>query len=629
MPGEDSLLLVGGGGWLEDLASPQSLSARFFQPKPRSASPAKAARPTTAAQENATTEISPKERFRGAKQLFLSLERKKEKGAVDPPPPPSRNASQPHQPATPGRVGNSNGAGGRNASSSLEARQTEGQARWSRYEREQQQQHVVVDDSHQIHQHIDSRWPKSDRDTGYASRYSRDKSRSRDDFDESPPASAGSGGRTNVAAATSMFTKSGKKTSPESRDKYTSKRLSRFLSRETLESDGYDRIEEFDEPDPQQQQRNKVKRQPSRASLKVDLVQHRCEEEPPAHHHRGAASPPELLPPTVGGLRRGGGGGLLRREMTELDFRGYRGHQQASGGIQKLFGVPGELRAPWETAAARAKSPMGLPLWGRERALSPLARALSPARGHAVGRFPGEELAGRFPGGTRVLTSEYEQQQHRKSRSGSRGAVGALHRERSSLEKGYAAGPPPPPDRYPSLDLRNEKRKSLYETDLLVRQQLVAGGGGGGAADYRRRSYHELSDVDRIDQQHNNNSNNSRNFQHSGRKATTALVAAEQMVVSSGRTAYKHIPEPHRYPGLDRDNAPRMNPLAPLPFKPSGPVPFHHHPNHRSGPLSFDRPAMYRHSYADPSPPGANFPRVAAGPPAGGGRFGLASLKPY
>ena len=69
----------------------------------------------------------------------------------------------------------------------------------------------------------DSRWPKSDKDTGYVSRYSRDKSRSRD-FDESPPSGGGGGhhgGRGNI------FTKSGKKSNSETKDKYTSKRLSR------------------------------------------------------------------------------------------------------------------------------------------------------------------------------------------------------------------------------------------------------------------------------------------------------------------------------------------------------------------------------------------------------------------
>jgi hypothetical protein len=421
-----------------------------------------------------------------------------------------------------------------------------------------------------------------------------------------------------AVAATSIFTKSGKKTSAESRDKYTSKRLSRFLSRETLESDGYDRIEEFDEPEIP---RSKVKRQPSRASLKMDLG-HRRDEEP----HSGVL-PPEL---PLGGARRGGG--MLRREMTELDFRGYmqaRGQQQQqqqqqSGG-QKLFGAQGVNARPWEAAAARAKSPLGVPLWGRERALSPLARALSPVRGSGGdgGRFPSEEN-GRFPGGTRVLPSE-----HRESRSGSRGAAAAAARD-----KGFAPAAPPP-DRYPSLDLRNDKRKSLYETDLLIRQQLVAGGGGGSGGDYRRRSYHELSDIDRIDQQqhhhHGGGGHNSRNFQHSGRKATTPAEASPTAaMIVHGRNGYKHIPEPHRYPGLDRDNAARMNPLGPLPFKPAAAAVFHH--NHRSGPLSFERPAMYRHSYADPSPPGvAVFPRgvVTGGPPAIGGRFGLASLKPY
>merc|ERR1711963_1229595 len=69
-------------------------------------------------------------------------------------------------------------------------------------------------------------------------------------------------------------------------------------------------------------------------------------------------------------------------------------------------------------------------------------------------------------------------------------------------------------NRYPSLDLRNEKRKSMYEGagDVIARRHpphppLHPQPN----TDYRRRSYHELSDVDKLDMA-------ARNFQHSGRK---------------------------------------------------------------------------------------------------------------
>merc|ERR1712038_978606 len=99
-----------------------------------------------------------------------------------------------------------------------------------------------------------------------------------------------------------MFVKSGKKSSPDS--KLQSKRISRVLSRETLESDGYDHIEEFEEVD---KQRAKVKRQPSRTSLKLNFLRSgsrdRREEEDDSHH----AHPQEPGP----GPRRG----FMRREM--------------------------------------------------------------------------------------------------------------------------------------------------------------------------------------------------------------------------------------------------------------------------------------------------------------------------
>ena len=60
-----------------------------------------------------------------------------------------------------------------------------------------------------------------------------------------------------------------------------------------------------------------------------------------------------------------------------------------------------------------------------------------------------------------------------------------------------------------------------------------------------------------------------------------------------------------------------------------GPMPM---PRDPRGPRSFDhpgsRPAMFRHSYAEPSGSSGGFARVSPAP-HGHGRFGLASLKPY
>ena len=183
-------------------------------------------------------------------------------------------------------------------------------------------------------------------------------------------------------------------------------------------------------------------------------------------------------------------------------------------------------------------------------------------------------------------------------------------------------GPSVPPDnRYPSLDLRNDKRKSMYEGagEVMRRHQLPEPN-----TDYRRRSYHELSDIDKLD-------HSPRNFQHSGRKVSAepiGLPSRTSRMPEHSPRGYKQLPDQQRYPGLDRETA-RPNPLAQSPFK----TPMYHpNPNLPSrGPRSFDhpstRPAMFRHSYAEPTAP-SGFARVSPGP-HGHGRFGLASLKPY
>jgi len=177
------------------------------------------------------------------------------------------------------------------------------------------------------------------------------------------------------------------------------------------------------------------------------------------------------------------------------------------------------------------------PLWAPP---GPRERALSPGRN----RFAGEE---RYPT-TKVLAPEFK----KETKSGTR-------------------GPSVPPDnRYPSLDLRNEKRKSMYEGagEVMRRHHPEPN------TDYRRRSYHELSDIDKLE-------HSPRNFQHSGRK-----VAAEPIGLPS-RTArmpeqlprgYKHLPDQQRFPGLDRDSA-RPNPLTQGPFKNTL-----YHPNTNRGP---------------------------------------------
>jgi len=374
-------------------------------------------------------------------QMFMSLERKKSKDKTNEPKAGKlpANAQKTQEKLLKNEVGDKEvgkRSGDIRPSIALEERRIQGHARWSRYEQEQKSPGG---------QEPEPRWPKSDRDTGYASRYSRDKSRSRD-FDESPP-----------APRPNLFAKSGKKSSPDSKEKYTSKRLSRYLSRETLESDGYDQIEEFEEveKDVKEKQRTKVKRQPSKTSLKLDYRRNTSRDS-----GRGEESPPEPPP----GPRRG----FLRREMTELDMKGYM--QSRDRDMPDRFG--NKFRPPPP------------PLWG---APGPRERAMSPVRHRFVDeeRFP---IPGahqeRYPG-TKVLAPEF----------------------RRDLKPGPRGSTVPPDNRYPSLDLRKDKRKSMYDAEAVRRHYPEHNN------DYRRRSYHELSDVDTLDQL-------GRNFQHSGKKSS-------------------------------------------------------------------------------------------------------------
>merc|ERR1719189_2404069 len=74
--GEDSLILVQLENQGDSLQQQPNLSSRFFQPRSRSGSspPGKAG-----GKEQAQSPETSKERFKGAKQLFLSLERRRSK----------------------------------------------------------------------------------------------------------------------------------------------------------------------------------------------------------------------------------------------------------------------------------------------------------------------------------------------------------------------------------------------------------------------------------------------------------------------------------------------------------------------------------------------------------------------
>jgi len=587
----DSLIMVNAkSSWAQEEpgnAAQQALSSRFFQPRSRSGSsppgkPLNRANIFRSPERSQSPEpTSPKDRFTGAKQLFMSLERKKEKERKPSISPqrnqhasksPQRNA----QKVLPEILLNKNmpeiddvnkGVSGEvRHTSALEERQMEGQARWSRYEQEQFRPE-------------ESPWPKSDRDTGYVSRYSRDKSRSHD-FDESPPSS-----RPN------MFVKSGKKTSTDNKDKFQSKRLSRFLSRETLESDGYDQIEEFDEIE---KQRTKVKRQPSKTSLKLDYRRAASKD---SGRGEDDSTPPEPPP----GPRRG----FLRREVTELDLKGYMQSKGQTNGFSRKY-TPSR-NAP----LLNEKQPLwALPGMPRERALSPVRP-----------RFVREE---RYPA-TKVLSPEFKKDSKKDSKKDLKkdSKLGI----RGMRESGLVVQAD---NRYPSLDLRSDKRKSLFEGngEVMRRNNYPEPN-----TDYRRRSYHELSDIDKLEHAA------PRNFQHSGRKVSNDPIGLLPSRTHRGEQTkgYKQLPDQQRFPGLDRETARQHTSLmhgAPHPgpaFKNTAYHPSNGGSRNPRGPPSIEhpgsRPAMFRHSYAEPTANPTSFARVSPAPH--GGRFGPTSLKPY
>ena len=175
----------------------------------------------------------------------------------------------------------------------------------------------------------------------------------------------------------------------------------------------------------------------------------------------------------------------------------------------------------------------------------------------------------------------------------------------------------------------------MYEGagDVLARRQQYPEPN----TDYRRRSYHELGDIEKLDHAHGPGA---RNFQHSGRRMNPEPIGLPSRAPRGHAgpgprgPGYRLLPDGQRFPGLDRDNS------RPLPGYPGHPPPFKntaYHPGQGQGggPRSFDhgggagaRPAMFRHSYAEPSGAGSSFARVSPAP-HNHGRFGLASLKPY
>lgn len=164
-------------------------------------------------------------------------------------------------------------------------------------------------------------------------------------------------------------------------------------------------------------------------------------------------------------------------------------------------------------------------------------------------------------------------------RSSSRGGafspdpVRVLRREKTSVFD----------NRYPSLDMRSDKRKSMYELQ---------------EPDLRRRSYHELNNPEMLNQM------SAHNFQHSGKKSKDSKLPR-----NLHPRPHPHLiamgppPPPHGWGGHDPRGYPGFHPPPPPPgmHHPGPPMGHPHHPHQ-----------MHHHGRQPPM-----------------GRFGLAPIRPY
>ncbi len=176
-------------------------------------------------------------------------------------------------------------------------------------------------------------------------------------------------------------------------------------------------------------------------------------------------------------------------------------------------------------------------------------------------------------------------------------------------------------NRYPSLDMRSEKRKSLYELQEEAAARVAI------AADLRRRSYHELSNPELLHpmgapmpphmgvQPHHFNPHH--NFQHSGKKLTSK-DAKKQQKQQQQQMAAAHAAAAAAMSGVAAPPMmhPGIPPWAAAPGAPGGP-PGGYPPPSPMGPPSL---------HGAPAPPPMGHPPH----PAAAGRFGMPpQMRPY
>ena len=305
-------------------------------------------------------------------------------------------------------------------------------------------------------------------------------------------------------------------------------------------------------------------------------------------------------------------------------------HRSDSRGTPKgSSGHHHKALSPVDQRRARGRSPTSHHPQSKSRGQS------SPAELRKVFTRPSERQQSRGDGGfspTRrgFLPHGVPHQQRRRAlspdiirRNSSRGGglddggpVRILRREKTSVFD----------NRYPSLDLRSEKRKSLYEMQ-----------DDGHRPDLRRRSYHELNNPELLHPPALNPPL-PRNFPHSGKKSG----GKEPSISSNGSGSHggSKAKQMH-HPGViaAMPPPPHWNPhLHPHPHPhPAEMVPHPHHHRGGGGPF-YPHPAMVGphpgmpghpmgHMHGGPMHPGAG---MMQGPPGGpGGRFGIAPLRQY
>lgn len=464
------------------------------------------------------------------------------------------------------------------------------------------------------HDDVESKWPKSDKDTGYVS---RDKSRSRDFDDKSPNDSMKANKRLESYLGRQQQSsripkpdeflegKGGGRgsSSSSSKVKRQESKCSSIVSppfRRNMEAVGeFEKVWAWQEkPSPSSQQSAK-----DIIPLTQELSpEYHKRSASPGHRARGRALSPVERRSRNRSPENSSSRSSQPHAHNNSHHNNHHHHHQSRG-----LSSPPELRRGDPHNHHNH----------RRNGSSPPRNAQSPyVNVHNGGRS----------GVRRAMSPEMVRRSSSRGGAFSPDPVRILRREKTSVFD----------NRYPSLDQRSDKRKSLYELQDDVNR-----------ADLRRRSYHELGNRDPLPVVHdpllggphplhhhpphqamiapggNGKSSHSHNFQHSGKKSSKEIIKSNKK-----QQDYK------RYPGLDLSN--KQNPGPPPPPQVAPPPPMHHHPHHHHHPAHgpWQDPRVNPHFYPHGPPPpqmlpGRPHPHHHGSHPAQMGRYGIPPMRPY